>query len=641
MDRLINQPADDAAAPASRFFLLWLIPLLGLFAWQGWMTLTLFGQDAPWQRLLDDAPVISGNHPLHMYHGGLGAQVLQTHGTSCCYDPNFYAGYPKTPVFDSGSRPAELFFFVSGGRYRPAAYKIGLAVVCCLVPFVLLIAARSIGLGLGGSCLAVGLGLLVWWGTPARRALEAGDLDLLIGGLAVVTLTGLLVHFHRAPGLIGWLGLLCVGWLGWFSQPAVLVLLQPLVLIYYLSVGSRHQLGWHIALVAALTGGLAGNAFWLLDWAESWWIRQPIQLGGELLAHRTIHTVWSAAVWGSAADRNFGLALIALGVVGAVCFNQTQQRPAARTLTLGSLGLFALALAGLIWEPVGRIGTAELVAPALWFSVPLAVYAVVCFAYRLGVWVGAPWRGGLILTICAAAAAVATRDVTLPFAESYSQTRPLVIGLSTDQSATVQALETATTRDARILWEDHRSENPVRSHWPALLATLTDRVYIGGLDPNGSIEHSDASLVDGVLAKKPMDQWSDSDLDDFCRRYNVGWVVCWSKDAVTRWRAYSGRKAETALAGGRDRVLFTLTPRSYVLKGHARLTAADARQITLTDVVPEDGEVVLSLHYQSGMQASPSRVRIERQEDAFDPIDFIRLAVPAPVARVTLSWDGR
>jgi hypothetical protein len=28
---------------------------------------------------------------------------------SAPFDPAFHAGYPKTPVFDSGSRPAELF----------------------------------------------------------------------------------------------------------------------------------------------------------------------------------------------------------------------------------------------------------------------------------------------------------------------------------------------------------------------------------------------------------------------------------------------------------------------------------------------------------------------------------------------------
>ena len=71
------------------------------------MTLSLFGLDDPWQNLLDDQPIVSGRHPLHLYHGYLGAQTFRERGSLCCYDPAYQAGYPKTPVFDGGSRLAE------------------------------------------------------------------------------------------------------------------------------------------------------------------------------------------------------------------------------------------------------------------------------------------------------------------------------------------------------------------------------------------------------------------------------------------------------------------------------------------------------------------------------------------------------
>jgi hypothetical protein len=64
----------------------------------------------------------------------------------------------------------------------------------------------------------------------------------------------------------------------------------------------------------------------------------------------------------------------------------------------------------------------------------------------------------------------------------------------------------------------------------------------------------------------------------------------------------------------------------------------DSHHITLADVVPEDGMVVLSLHYQSGLQAAPTRVQIEPGQDAADLIPFVRLRVDRPVARVTITW---
>ena len=85
--------------------------------------------------------------------------------------------------------------------------------------------------------------------------------------------------------------------------------------------------------------------------------------------------------------------------------------------------------------------------------------------------------------------------------------------------------------------------------------------------------------------------------------------------------------------------MFTLKrTASYVLKGRARWLHADSGHVALADVSGEDGKVVLSLHYQAGLRASPSWVKIEREPDPLAPIPFVRLLVPTPVARITLRW---
>ena len=59
-------------------------------------------------------------------------------------------------------------------------------------------------------------------------------------------------------------------------------------------------------------------------------------------------------------------------------------------------------------------------------------------------------------------------------------------------------------------------------------------------------------------------------------------------------------------------------------------------------MVPEKGSdtVVLSLHYQSGMEVAPPHVQIEKDPDPFDPIPMIRLRLAAPVTRVILTWPA-
>jgi hypothetical protein len=641
MERPAHAPAGKRAPAGFGHSHFWSLLLLPLLLWQGWMTLSLFGRDRPWERLLDDEPVLSGRHALHQYHGQLGAQALWAHGRLCCFDPNFQAGYPKTPIFDGGSRPAELFLFLAGGGYRPAAYKAGLAVCWLAVPLLLAAAARNVGLNRAAACAVAAAGLLVWWGAPCRAALEAGHLDLLLASLAALVQAALLVRFDRAPCATTWLGILGSGCLGWFAHPVFFALLLPLALVFYVSVGARHAVPWHLALLAALAGGVAVNAFWLVDGVNSCWIHEPLRWDHRQLAHRTFRTLWEAPLWGEPADRALTVALVLLAVVGAWRLNQSQQRPAARLFGLGAAGFLGLAVGGAVWEPLGTLAPPALLVPALLFAAVPAVYALLDAFRRATRWTGARWRAALVLGGLLLLAAGAGYSHVRALADRCAGSTPLVLGLSPQRTEVVAALCAQTTPEARILWED-RSGPTQAERWTALLPVWTGRAYLGGLDPDAGIEHAQVSFTDQLLRGRPVKGWSDAQLEDFCRRYNVGWVVCWSPAAVARFHAWEGAEAVATLQDQETGCLFRLRrrPLSFVLKGRAQWLEADWRRIAVGDVVPEDGQVVLSLHYQTGMQVSPGSIRIERELDPYDPIPFVRLRLPGPVARLTLMWEG-
>jgi hypothetical protein len=638
MDRASEPRADGSAAIRTPFRSLWVIVLTGLLVWQGWMTVTLLGSENPWRRLLDDQPIVSGRHPLHLYHGYLGAQALWERGTLCRYDPAFYAGYPKTPVFDGGSRPAELFLALAGGTYRPEAYKIGLAICCLAVPLVLFAAARSAGLGRGASCLAAILGLSTWWAAPCRDLLEVGDLDLLLAGLTVLAQVSFLVRFDRKPGPGSWAALLLAGAVACFAQPALLAVLLPLLLVYYFSVGARHGLVWHVALLSALAGGIAVNSFWLLDWLGYWWIRAPLQAEVPLIPHRTFHMLWTAPTWGSPADRVLAVGVVAAAAVGVLLFNVTRQRPAARLLGLGALGFLSLAVAGLAWEPLDRLGTPRLFVVALWFACLPAAHGLSELALLVcrlsgSVWRGLALAGGLLGTV-----ALGAGETARVLAVRCLGATPLVVGLGPQERALVDGILSHTTQEARILWEDC-CVSPRISHWSALLPVLTQRAYLGGLDANAGIEHAYPAFVEQNLAGRPISSWGDEELAEFCRHYNAGWAVCRSPEAIRRFQAWLGTDPVVSVSGSPPACLYQLPARSFVLKGQARFLDADGRHIALADVIPEDGRIVLSMHYQAGLRVSPNRVLIEREPDPCDPIPFVRLRMPGPVSRLTLTWQ--
>ncbi len=119
--------------------------------------------------------------------------------------------------------------------------------------------------------------------------------------------------------------------------------------------------------------------------------------------------------------------------------------------------------------------------------------------------------------------------------------------------------------------------------------------------------------------------------------------MAWSPAVVKRFQEWPGATTAADLRDDISGILFSVKEpvRTITMKGKATLVHADWHHITLANVVPDNGIVVLSLHYQAGMLASPSRVQIEREPSGQDPIGFIRLRVAAPVARITLAWGNR
>jgi hypothetical protein len=617
----------------------WLLGAVALLAWHGWLTLALFGDD-PWRNLLSDEPIVSGVHPQHLYLGSLGAHAIATHGRTTVIDVHFQVGYPKTPIFD-GARVAELLLLCGGGSYQPAAYKIGFAGLCMLVPIFLLVTCKSLNLGHATSLLATVLGQLIWWGPHGRAAMLAGDCELYLAALSALAHVGFLIAYHRTASVSSWFGLWITGCIGWFLQPLFFPIALPVLLTYYLSVGVKHDfLTWHVALWSAEMLALLVNLPWLTDWIDSWWLRTPLPIATDLLAHRTFATVWNAPLWGGSMSRALAILLTLGAAVGLVILNQTHQRPAARMLGMAAGGTLVLALLGISWEPLGAVGTAALLAPALWFACIPAAHGCTWVSLRL-------WRRGTfgrgvlaVLLMASAASFTLLTDTPQCLFQRCVPAEPLEIGLGRERLALVETLLQYTSDDARILWED-RNRPRQASRWSALLPIVTGRSYIGGLDPDGFIEHSSISLIgESLVDIGPIATAKDDELMEYCRRYNIRWIVAWSPGVIHRLEEWKDAKKLIQLVDEQTGLLFEVkrTP-NFALKGQAELLEADGRCITLGNVVPHNGEVLISLHYQAGMRASPGRVQVEKATSGDDPIGFVRLRLAVPAARVTLSWE--
>jgi hypothetical protein len=627
---------SEAASDGFRQRPAWLVAAGAVVVAQAGLALALFGTNHPWSAVTDDRPILSGRHPLHLYHGTLGAAAFRGYRTSTCYDPAFQAGYPKTPVFDGGSRPAELFAFAGGSEYRPAAYKLGVFAFLLLVPVAFMVAGRGAGVPAGAAVLAGCGGVLLGWSPAVRNMLTEGDLDLLAAGLLAAVFVPWLGRYAKHPGVESWLVLAGVAALGWYAHPLVWLGLGPVVLVFYLVFAPRHGPGWHLGLAGITSAGIVPNAWWLLDWGKYWWLRQPSARDHVPLPQ------WQAVVggptdyWGLCSGLPGG-PLVPLVAAAGVGFLWMKRRRAVAGLAVVACALaVAAARLAAAWPRVPT-DVPERVAPlAVAFLVPAAAF---------GVWE----LLGRVRAAGAGAVLAAFGLVLVGWADGPGEplarglgvrAEPLALGFSTEQKQLLAAITAHTTTEARILWDD--ADARLGGNWSPLLPVYTGRVFLGGLDVESEIDHGYCALCDHSLNGRPLTEWTDAELTAYCRWYNVGWVVCRSGRTVERWTRYPAAREVARLAdGSQPVVLFAIDrPRSFVLGGSAVWESADTRRIVLTDVRPDaNGDVLLSLHSFEGLRAYPSYVKLETQHDPNDPIDHIRLKMPGPVPLLILVWE--
>ena len=144
----------------------------------------------------------------------------------------------------------------------------------------------------------------------------------------------------------------------------------------------------------------------------------------------------------------------------------------------------------------------------------------------------------------------------------------------------------------------------------------------------------------GKLQNKAFAEWTAADRTAYCTRYNIGWVLCRTPESAAFWTADPKANVIGRYSAGVDCVLIELNrPRSYVLSGRATVSQMDRGRIVLTDAAPdESGWLRLSLHHQQELQVAPLNITPAADPDSSDPIPFLKLQLPGPASRITISW---
>ncbi len=591
----------------------------------------------PFEHLGDGSVLGPPDYLTHFHQTSTLAAAVAEHGRFWIYDPNLLAGYPTGLVFDVDNKAHFLFAY---GLHRlglplAMAFNLFAVVAVALAPFMIWIAARTLGFDRRAAFCSFTLATLVWHLDSTARFLWSGGMISFAVCAALSALT--IATFHRA--------LTRGGWAPWLASAALLpicllihvwafaILVVPMLALY-LQHGRGRAVGVHARIWGLAALAVLVNAYWLLPALGHLHEITPSTAYGQatpgfLLADFIEYPV-DPHHTGRVAQRTlFRFAALLLALVW-ISGARRARDPRAALAGLSLAWLFGLAYAGALAPGVNATEPYRFVVPgalmACVFAGPVVARACTRAALR-----GLTRRGRALALLSAVLLLPRVTRQLLYFVPELvprlglHQYAPEIDEEILISPPTYRILPAPASYDEVARYVDALAgdERVLVEWWPLAeyLAAKTDKPIIGGF-PDRRLPHESANMM-----RTPHDwrRYSPEALAEYVARYNVRYVI----DVLPLDPAFERNRElfqPKQLVAQRFFVHEVRRPQSYFEAGAGAVARAELGLIEVVDATPEPGTQGLTLryHYQRELRCEP-RCRLSRSPVPGDDAGFIRV----------------
>ncbi len=204
----------------------------------------------------------------------------------------------------------------------------------------------------------------------------------------------------------------------------------------------------------------------------------------------------------------------------------------------------------------------------------------------------------------------------------------------------VSRLRERTDERARILAESslNPSSQPLGFDFAAYLPYfLPGRKFLNLPTVDGSGIAYSSFLSEGLLSWLPIEGYTDKELKEYFKTYNVGWVLAYDSRYVERFERSDALRRDGRLGAFS---LFTTTHEpSFFLSGNGRVEA-DLNRIRLSRLRPDDsGKVVLSYNWFPSLKSAEG-VPLYEKKWPFSPFGLIELRNPPESVTIVNDTQG-
>jgi hypothetical protein len=593
----------------------------------------------PLQGLFDELPIIEQDWGLHFHHLRSLEGFWRQDKSSWGYNPLFMAGYPSNTIQDLSIKLFEFFALaLSSIALTPIQwFKITAFVAMAAVPWLMYFSARNLFAREESkniaAVLAALLGTIYWWNSLPREMFFYGMIGYSTAAYA--SILGVSLFYRLAQQQTSW-GAVHLGWVLF----AILILplhVQSLIIflpsILALLIARPKLIHRYLVLwtVGAATISLALNLVWIMpafihrgDDVSQAIVEQlalfvstdPLTLVKDYLAPKNY---WSfrQSFW----EKGLRLMLLILGTTGTVkLLRQGDNNPGILLLpaliSLFLITYFSFLIPALqAWQPMR-------------FKVPFDLFLAIAAAYAVAEWLNAgsaTSRSRSYTVPLLLFTASITFLINLVATESQGKLRLRTI-IRPEITEIARWVQQNTLDQARVLFEESGDETGFvydGMYLSAFIPHWSGRELIGGPINLYNDRHHFAEFHSGRLFGRAIQAFSDEEIKEYFRLYNIGAVVAFHPASLKRLASVSGLVTLDRRIGP-VHLMRVNQPSGWFVRGQGRVIAKLNRLEVSTSGA---NEVVLKYHWLNGLVSNPPATIIP-VKIYDDPIPFIKVIDP-------------
>lgn len=568
----------------------------------------------PPSRLMNNEPFRHQDYVLHFYNALNVSSILYKDKALWGYNPSFAAGYPIGFIESLDNRAAELFVYLAYNLGIGKAQAFKLFVTICFLSFPLIIYLAAINLSLFSKerIIATAFAIIFWY-SQKPNFLKFGMFSFLTISFLYIYIVSLFYKYIKFKRVKDFLLMTIFGSLIFLIHIFAFFCLIIPVLFLYIYNFAELNIKTHLTIILCILIIFLINIFSIY----------PILINKELVS-----TDFTNSFLGGIkrllfdflydGKKLFHNILLVFGIIGLFLWMKNKDKSLYLTFTAASIFFFTIIYFGKYNNSYAKLGPFRFYHALIFLMLYPASSALAYLINHLKDRYSAK-KAYFIMSIFIF---LLFPFILAPFKTIYKPAEFFSSPLPKESNIIINWVNNNTTQDGRILLEIGAGDKNLHfnSQFATLLSIYCQREFIGGPQYLITNKYFYVNFYDGIFFSKPITDYSKNDLKEYVKKYNIIWIISWSKDAVKTFDSLHGFVNKINQIG-RFSIYKVIQNPTFFLKGNGKIKA-EINRINIQNAT--EGEVIIKYHWLPTFKTDPP-LPIEPYNIKDDPIGFIKV----------------